>query len=47
MNLNLLNAARAIRKQLKASRSYAGASIRDAVELAADNLRQLSDEDAA
>jgi hypothetical protein len=44
MNTTLLNAARAVRKQLLQSRLYAHASIRDAVELAADNMRQLADE---
>jgi hypothetical protein len=43
--LELLHTARVVRKQLKASRLYSGASIRDAVELAADNLRQLAVED--
>ena len=43
----LLKTARAIRKQLRESARYSGASIRDAVELAADNLRQLADEDRA
>lgn len=43
--LELLKNARAVRKQLKGSARYRRASIRDAVELAADNLRQLADED--
>lgn len=42
---NLLQNARHIRRQLNESARYAGkTSIRDAVELAADNLRQLADE---
>jgi hypothetical protein len=45
MNLDLLHNARHIRRQLQESPRYAGqTSIRDAVELGADNLRQLSDE---
>jgi hypothetical protein len=40
----LLKTARVIRKQLLASKNYAHASIRDAVELAADNFRQIADE---
>jgi hypothetical protein len=44
INLNLLRDARATRRNLKASRLYSGASIRDAVELAADTLRQLAHE---
>lgn len=45
--VELLKTARAIRKQLRGSRDYRGSSIRDAVELAADNLRQLHDEAGA
>jgi hypothetical protein len=44
MNTDLLNEARATRKNLKASRLYSGASIRDAVVMAADTLRQLAHE---
>ncbi|TGQ11197.1 hypothetical protein EN858_14840 [Mesorhizobium sp. M4B.F.Ca.ET.215.01.1.1] len=47
MTTALLKNARAVRKQLLASALYSAASIRDAVELAADNLRQLADEDEA
>jgi hypothetical protein len=46
-NAELLHNARAVRRQLLASARYSNASIRDAVELAADNLRQLADEDRA
>lgn len=43
--LELLHNARATRKQLQESPRWAGlTSIRDAVEMAADNLRQLTDE---
>lgn len=44
INLDLLHTARKIRKDLMVSRFYSQASIRDAVELAADNMRQLFDE---
>jgi hypothetical protein len=43
----ILKTARVIRKQLRASKLYAHASIRDAVELAADNFRQISAEAVA
>jgi hypothetical protein len=43
---SLLTNARHIRRQLEASPRWTGkTSIRDAVELAADNLRQLADEE--
>lgn len=45
MNTALLRNARTVRKQLLASARYSSATIRDAVELAADNLRQIADED--
>jgi hypothetical protein len=46
LNLTLLNDARATRRNLLASRhpANAGSTIRDAVELAADGLRQEADE---
>jgi hypothetical protein len=41
----LLTNARIVRQQLQSSARWSGkTSIRDAVELAADNLRQLADE---
>lgn len=41
----LLQNARTVRRQLNESARWAGkTSIRDAVEIAADNLRQLADE---
>ncbi len=43
-NLELLKQARGTRRNLKASRLYSNSSIRDAVELAADTLRQLAHE---
>ena len=40
----LLSTSRTIRRQLLASARWSHASIRDAGELAADNLRHLADE---
>lgn len=45
-NFELLNMARAFRRNLTWSRipEYRNASLRDAVEMAADNIRQWNDE---
>lgn len=45
--LELLHNARVVRRQLNESARYSGASIRDAVEIAADNLRSIADESNA
>jgi uncharacterized protein YukE len=44
INRQLYRNAKIVRYQLKFSRLYSNASIRDAVEMAADNLRQMAHE---
>lgn len=46
MNVTLLKNARLVRKNLKASRLFHMTTIRDAVELAADNMRQIAHKQA-